>query len=76
MQSSRSLSRGLIVAMAAALVLVAACPRRSQAQPARAFDTNNDGIVELTIFDSDGDGVFEWPPGAMSLPERRCNGSW
>jgi hypothetical protein len=56
------------VSVLALLVLLAVGP--AWAQPSRSFDTDGDGQVELTIFDSNGDGFFEWPSGTRSFPGR------
>ena len=43
-------------------------PAAVAATPSRSFDTNNDGKVDLTIYDTNGDGYFEWPTGSRTLP--------
>ena len=42
-------------------------PREPLAADVLTFDTNGDGVPDLTIPDSDGDGRFEWPAGTMIL---------
>jgi hypothetical protein len=64
-----SQSRGTrtAIALGLALVLAIAIPAVA-AVPSRSFDTNNDGKVDITIYDTDGDGYFEWPAGVRTLP--------
>ena len=31
--------------------------------PEHDFDTNNDGKIDLKIYDSNNDGFYEWPTG-------------
>jgi hypothetical protein len=68
MHSRWTRSRVLPLALAAALIVAIATP--SPAAPSRSFDTNADGTIDLTIFDANGDGFFEWPTGTTSLPGR------
>jgi hypothetical protein len=61
--------RGARVAIALASVLaLAMATSAAAAVPSRSFDTNNDGKVDITIYDTDGDGYFEWPAGSRTLP--------
>jgi hypothetical protein len=53
-----------------AIVLAVGLAAPVAAVPSRSFDTNGDGVVELTIFDTNGDGFFEWPAGTFTLPGR------
>src|SRR5262249_60379882 len=43
-------------------------PREPLAADVLTFDTNGDGVPDITIPDSDGDGRFEWPAGTTKLP--------
>lgn len=58
-------SRGPIVAL-----LLAAWVATAAAVPPRAFDTDGNGVPELTIADTNGDGWLEWPTGTTKLPGR------
>jgi len=55
-------------ALVAALMAGTVRPAAVAATPSRSFDTNNDGKVDLTIYDTNGDGYFEWPTGSRTLP--------
>ena len=55
------------IALGLASVLAIAIPAVA-AVPSRSFDTNSDGKVDITIYDTDGDGYFEWPAGTRTLP--------
>ena len=55
------------IALGLASVLAIAIPAAA-AVPSRSFDTNSDGKVDITIYDTDGDGYFEWPAGTRTLP--------
>ena len=35
--------------------------------PAETFDTDFDGKVDFTIYDTNFDGIFEWPSGSKSF---------
>jgi len=63
MQTARLGSAALI----AVLLLAAWRPTAPLAEEVLTFDTNGDGVPDLTIPDSDGNGTFEWPPGTRTL---------
>src|SRR5262249_21686123 len=50
------------------LLLATWRPRETLAADVLTFDTNGDGVPDITIPDSDGDGRFEWPAGTTKLP--------
>ena len=50
-----------------ALLLATWRLREPLAADVLTFDTNGDGVPDLTIPDSDGDGRFEWPTGTTTL---------
>src|SRR6478672_8312346 len=64
MQSSLLLRRAALLAL---LLLAMWRPREPLAADVLTFDTNGDGVPDLTIPDSDGNGTFEWPPGTRTL---------
>jgi hypothetical protein len=64
MQSSLLLRRAALLAL---LLLAMWRPREPLAADVLTFDTNGDGVPDLTIPDSDGDGRFEWPAGTTIL---------
>jgi hypothetical protein len=64
MQRSLLLRRTALLAL---LLLAMWRPREPLAADVLTFDTNGDGVPDLTIPDSDGDGRFEWPPGTTIL---------
>src|SRR5262249_60231208 len=55
-------------ALVALLSLATWRPREPLAADVLTFDTNGDGVPDITIPDSDGDGRFEWPAGTTKLP--------
>jgi hypothetical protein len=63
MQTARLGSAALI----AVLLLAAWRPTAPLAEDVLTFDANGDGVPDLTIPDSDGNGTFEWPPGTRTL---------
>jgi len=50
-----------------ALLLAAWLPRESRAAGVLTFDTNGDGVADITLQDADGNGEFEWPAGSKTL---------
>jgi hypothetical protein len=60
----------MLTVLTLAIVLSVGLAAPAAAVPSRSFDTNGDGIVELTIFDTNGDGYFEWPTGIYTFPGR------
>ena len=70
MQAAWIRSPALALALAGALTTSLARPAAVAATPSRSFDTDGDGDIDLTIYDTNGDGYFEWPTGTKSLPGR------
>src|SRR5262249_596322 len=66
----RPMRKLLLRRMALLVVLLLATwrPRETLAADVLTFDTNGDGVPDITIPDSDGDGRFEWPAGTTKLP--------
>jgi hypothetical protein len=61
----RSLLR--CAALLVALLLATWRPREPLAAGFLTFDTNGDGVPDITIPDADGNGRFEWPAGTTIL---------
>ena len=55
------------VALLVILLLATWRPREPLAAGFLAFDTDGDGVPDITIPDANGDGLFEWPPGTTIL---------
>src|SRR5262249_29062876 len=70
MQAAWIRSPVLALALTAALTTSLARPAAVAAAPSRSFDTDGDGAIDLTIYDTNGDGFFEWPTGTKSLHGR------
>src|SRR5262249_6473563 len=55
-------------ALASVLAIAVAVSSAVAAVASRSFDTNNYGQTALTIYDTDGDGHFQWPARLRKIP--------
>ena len=75
MESMRTLALLFVVAAVGFPVAPSGAATNPQ-PPSETFDTDFDGKVDFTIYDTNFDGVFEWPSGSKSVPWRaRCRRS-
>jgi hypothetical protein len=68
MRISRFLAPALAAFTLAGPLAVAAHATTTPPRVEHDFDTNFDGKIDLKIYDTNGDGIFEWPTGSKTLP--------